>query len=202
MGTKRRKRAPSLADALFTPVQQRVLGLLFGQPERRFQGAEVIRLATSGTGAVHRLLRRLADAGLVTVTAEGKQKYYRANPRSPVYAELHGLALKTSGLVEPIRRALARAGSEIEVAFIYGSVARGSATSRSDVDLLVVSDQLTYPDLIELLQPVETALARPITPTVLTRNEWRAKRSQPDAFVARVAKGPTITVLGDAHGIA
>lgn len=103
--------------------------------------------------ARHRLLGRLAESGLVTVTTEGKQKYYQANPRSPVYTELHGLAVKTSGLVEPIRRALARSRSEIEVAFIYGSVAGGGAKSSSDVDLLVVSDHLTYPDLIQLLQP-------------------------------------------------
>lgn len=95
-----------LADALFTRVQQRVLGLLFGQPERRFQSAELIRLADSGTGAAHRQLARLADAGLVTVTRTGNQKHYQAREDSPVFAELHGLVVKTVGLVGPIRRAL------------------------------------------------------------------------------------------------
>lgn len=90
-----------LAGALFTPVQQRVLGLVFGQPERRFQSAELIRLAGSGTGAVHRQLQRLAAAGLVTVTRDGNQKYYQARKDSPIYPELHGLAIKTAESSQP-----------------------------------------------------------------------------------------------------
>ena len=89
-----------LADALFSPVQQRVLGLLFGQPERRFQSAEVIRLARSGTGAAHRVLIRLAAAGFVTVTRTGNQKHYQANWESPVFTELHSLVVK---VVLPLR---------------------------------------------------------------------------------------------------
>src|SRR5215468_5296995 len=96
MGTYSEKASPSgLADALFTPVQQIVLGLLFGQPERRFQSAELIRLAGSGTGAVHRQLQRLAESKLVTVEHEGNQKYYRANGQSAIFAELQGLIRKT-----------------------------------------------------------------------------------------------------------
>ncbi len=87
--------ATALADVLFTPVQQRVLGLLFGQPGRRFQSAELIRLAGAGTGAVHRFVTRLATAGLVTVETLGNQKFYQANAASPVFAELCGLVLKT-----------------------------------------------------------------------------------------------------------
>src|ERR1700730_3069803 len=115
MGTKASKKANAsgaatvttgLADVLFTPVQQRVLGLLFGQPERRFQSAELIRLAGSGTGAVHRQLQRLAKAGLVGVTRDGNQKYYEAKKESSVFPELHGLIIKTVGVVEPLRDAL------------------------------------------------------------------------------------------------
>src|SRR6185437_3992889 len=95
-----------LADVLFTPVQQRVLGLLFGQPDRRFQSAELIRLAGSGTGAAHRLLTKLAGAGLVTTERVGNQKHYQANKRSPVFEELAGLIRKTAGLVVPLQTAL------------------------------------------------------------------------------------------------
>ena len=97
------KMGTSLASALFTPVQRRVLALLFGQPQRRFQSAELIRLARSGTGATHRQLQRLASSGLVLVTKEGNQKYYQANRESPIFPELHGLILKTVGIVEPIQ---------------------------------------------------------------------------------------------------
>jgi len=110
MGTLRRARRTGMADALFTPVQQRVLALLFGQPERRYQSAELIRLAKGGTGAVHRQLARLAAAGLVTVTHTGNQKHYQARRDAPVFEELHGLVVKTVGLVQPLRRALASSG--------------------------------------------------------------------------------------------
>jgi predicted nucleotidyltransferase len=187
MGTTTRAGARTgIADALFSPVQQRVLGLLFGQPERRFQSAEIIRLAGSGTGAVHRLLTRLAASGLVTVTTQGNQKHYQA---------------KTVGFVDPIRRALRSKVKRIHAAFIYGSVAKGTASASSDVDLLVISDSLRYPDIIEALQPAEVALGRTINPTVLRQEEWRSKRSQPGTFAARVTQGPKLLVIGSDDGI-
>ncbi|MDE2263387.1 MAG: nucleotidyltransferase domain-containing protein, partial [Gammaproteobacteria bacterium] len=144
MGTVRNRQPAGLAAALFTPVQARVLGLVFGQPDRQFQSAELIRLAEGGTGAVHRQLTRLADAGLVIVTHRGNQKYYQANAESPVYVELHGLVVKSVGLVEPLRRALARHASKIQAAFIFGSVAKGTDRATSDIDLFILSDSLRH----------------------------------------------------------
>jgi hypothetical protein len=106
MGRKTGSPRIGLADALFGRVQQRVLCLLFGQPDRRFQSAELIRLAKGGTGAVHRQLGRLAAAGLVSTTRTGNQKHYQARRDSPVFEELHGLVVKTVGVVDPLRRAL------------------------------------------------------------------------------------------------
>lgn len=185
-----------LADALFTPVQQRVLGLLFGQPERRFQSAEVIRLVRGGTGAVHRQLARLADSGLVTVTRAGNQKHYQARPDSPVFAELHGLVVKTVGLVEPIRQSLTPLASRIMAAFVFGSVAKKTETVASDVDLLVLSDSLDYADLFQALRGAEDVLARPVNPTVLTPGEWRRRRAEPDSFVTRISSQPRLFVIG------
>src|SRR5438128_2978480 len=97
MGRKAERPSIGLADALFSRVQQRVLALLFGQPDRRFQSAELIRLARGGTGAVHRELGRLSEAGWITVTRSGNQKHYQANRNAPAFAELHGLVIKTVG---------------------------------------------------------------------------------------------------------
>jgi predicted nucleotidyltransferase len=185
-----------LAAALFTPVQQRVLGLLFGQPDRRFQSAELIRLADSGTGAVHRQLQRLAAAGLVTVTRDGNQKYYQARGDSPIFPEIRSLILKTVGLVEPLRAALEPLAEKIDLAFVYGSAAKGTDRAGSDIDLLVVSDDLGHPDLYETVQDVERLLARPVNPTVVTREEWRRKRSGPDSFVRRVSEQPRLLLIG------
>ena len=185
-----------VASALFTPVQQRVLGLLFGQPERRFQSAELIRLARSGTGAVYRQLQRLENAGLVTVSREGNQKYYKARKDAPIFAELHGLIVKTVGIVEPLRTSLATIAKDIDVAFVFGSIAKGSERAESDIDLLVVTDKLSYTDIYEALAAAERTLGRTINPTVFTRTEWKRKRSRHDSFAARIAAQPRLFVIG------
>ncbi len=190
-----------LAGALFTPVQQRVLGLLFGQPDRRFQSAELIRLARGGVGAAHRQLRRLEEAELVTVTRSGNQKYYQARRDSPVFEELHQLVVKTVGVAEPLRRALARKARVIRAAFVYGSVANGTDRARSDIDLMVLSDSLRYADLFEGLQAAETVLGRTVNPTLMTLAQWRAKRARAGSFAARVASQPRIFVIGSEDGI-
>ena len=186
----------AIASALFTPVQQRVLGLLFGQPERRFQSAELIRLAGSGTGAVHRQLQRFAEAGLVSVTREGNQKYYAARKDAPVFEELHGLIIKTVGIVEPLRAALAPIADEIDLAFVFGSVAKGRERAGSDIDLLVVTDTLAYADVYAALAAAEQTLGRTINPTVFTQAEWKKKRARHDSFAARITAQPRLFVIG------
>jgi predicted nucleotidyltransferase len=202
MGTSIVQAKSGLASALFTPVQQRVLGLLFGQPERRFQSAEIIRLAASGTGAVHRQLQRLAAAGLVEVTREGQQKYYQARHDTPIFDELRGLITKTSGIVEPLRAALAPLEERIAIAFVFGSLAKGKDRAGSDIDLLVVSDDLSYQEVYPALETAEAALARKIDPTVLTRAEWQRKTARDDSFAARVLDQPKLFVIGSADVLA
>jgi hypothetical protein len=189
--------APStrLADVLFSPVQQRVLALLFGQPGRSFRGAEVIALAGSGTGAVHRQLVRLADSGLVTVTRVGNQKHYQANRDSPVFSELHGLVVKTIGLAGPLEEALAPFRDRIQVAFVYGSIAKGSDTA-SDIDLMVICDDLAYSDLYGALQKAEATLGRPVQVSLSTAAEWKRKLAAGNPFVTKIQDQPKIPLIG------
>lgn len=200
MGTQRsapyRPAPTALADVLFTPVQQRVLGLLFGQPDRRFQSAELIRLAGAGTGAVHRLLTRLAATGLLRAETVGNQKFYQANERAPVYAELVGLVRKTVGLAGPLQAALAPLADRITAAFVYGSVAKGSDRAASDIDLMVIADDLDYATLTAALAAAEESLARPVNPNLMTRAEWRRKRTEADSFAARIVAQPRLFVIG------
>ncbi len=202
MGTKEAPHATGLADALFSGVQQRVLALLFGQPDRRFQSAELIRLARSGTGAVHREVSRLAQAGWVVVSRSGNQKHYQANRSCPAFPELYGLVMKTVAVVEPLRQALSRRSKDIRAAFVYGSIAKRTDKAGSDVDLMVISDRLRYPDLLEILEPVEAVLARPISPTVMSAAEWRRKRATEDSFAARISSQPRVFVIGSDDDLA
>ncbi len=186
----------SLADALFSGTQQRVLAYLFGQPDRSFYATELIGLTGGGSGAVQRELARLAGSGLVTVTQFGNRKNYQANPAAPIYAELCGIAMKTVGLAEPLCAALAPLADRIHIAFVFGSVASGSDTATSDIDVLVITDDLDYADVFAALQTAEARLARPVNPTLYTPIAWRRKRKEGNAFVTKVATRPKIMLIG------
>jgi len=193
---------PPGSFGLLSPVQARLLSLIYGQPDRSFQSAELIRLAGSGTGAVHRQLKQMTAAGLFTETAIGNQKHYQANRQSPIFSELHSIVLKTVGLAQPLGEALAPLRDRANFAFVFGSVAKGSERPGSDVDLMIVSETLDYPQVYEALQPVETILSRRINPTVLTLADWREKRRSPDSFISRVITEPKVWVIGDEGDLA
>lgn len=192
----------SLADALFSGTQQRILGLLFGQPERSFYANELITLTGSGSGAVQRELASLANSGLVVVRLIGRQKHYQANPDSPIFAELCGIASKTMGLADPLRQALAPLAPRIRAAFVYGSVARRQDKASSDIDLMLVSDELSYPDVFGALVAASGRLGREVKPTIYSRQEWAERAARGDGFVKRVLAQPRIWLIGGDDALA
>ena len=195
MGTHR----PSsrIADALFGRGRQRVLGVLFGDPARSYFAREIIARADVGSGAVQRELERLEKAGLVVATRSGRQKHYRANPDAPVFAELRSLVLKTSGLADVLRDALAPHAATIDAAFVYGSVAKGEDVAASDIDVLIVSDDAAYASIFRDLEPASRQLGRTVNPTLYSRDELARRLESDNAFVRRVLEGPRIWLMGD-----
>jgi predicted nucleotidyltransferase len=197
-----RKQPPSkprpagLADALFTGTQQRVLAWLFGQPQRSFYATELIGLAGAGSGAVQRELARLAQSGLVTARAVGNQKHYQANPEAPIYAELCSIVQKTVGLAEPLRDALAPLAGQIRAAFVYGSIAKREDTALSDIDMMLVSDDLSYADLYARLEEASQRLGRTVNPTIYTTHELARRVQRKDAFATRVLAQPKLWLIG------
>lgn len=186
----------TMAQALFSGTQQRVLGLLFGQPDRSFYATEIIGLAGVGSGAVQRELSRLTASGLVTVRPVGNQKHYQANPASPIYEELCGIARKTVGLAEPLRQALAPLATKIKAAFVFGSIAKKIDTAASDIDLLIVSDTLEYADVFLALEAASAVLGRPVNPTIYTVKELAKRIGQHEAFLTRVLSQPKVWLIG------
>ena len=189
----------SLGNALFTQTQQKVLGLLFGQPSRSFYAKELIRLVGAGSGAVQRELSRLSQSGLLTVRSVGAQRHYQANPDSPIFDELRALVSKTFGLAEPLRAALSRFGAHVQAAFLYGSVAKELDTTASDIDLMVIADKLSYGDLVRRLEDATMVIGRPINPTVFSTGEFSRRRRNRDSFVRRVLAQPKLWLIGDEH---
>ena len=190
----------SLPDALFSKVRQRVLAVLFGTPDRSFYANEVIALARSGTGAVQRELAGLAAAGLLTIRKQGNQKHYQANASAPVFAELRGLVLKTMGLADVLLAALMPLAGQINMAFVYGSVAKQQDTAQSDIDVLIVSSRLanlSYADVFSTLEAASTTLSRTVNPTLYTPAEFNKRMANNNAFVARVIQQPKIWLIGN-----
>jgi predicted nucleotidyltransferase len=157
-------------------------------------------LAQSGRGAVQRELSRLLDSGLITTHMVATQKHYQANPASPLFHELRRIVQKTVGLNEPIGLALHPLADKIELAFIYGSIAKGSDYSASDIDIMVVSDDIRLEDLFCILVPAEEVLDRRISPILLSVREFQKRRESDGSFVARILSGPTISVIGTIGG--
>ena len=197
----RTHQSKSLLSALFSPVEQRLLALLFGQPRRRFQSAELLRLVGGGTGGVHRILTRLTEAELLVVTWIGNQKYYQANPSSPVFAELCSLIAKTAGMVEPLEQALRPLAKNITAAFVYGAVGKRLEMAGAHVEVVVISDSIDSNDLILAFDRAEKRMGRHIIPVVFTIAEWLANREQPDTMVWRIARQPRLYLVGSEEGM-
>ena len=186
----------SLTSALFTTTQKGVLGLLFGQPERSFFATEVIGRVGTGSGAVQRELQKLVDAGLVRVTRLGNQKHFQADPSAVIFPELCLLVRKTMGLAEPLRAALEPLRDQIDLALVYGSVAKGTDTARSDIDLLIVSSSLTLEATYVALAAAEQELGRSIHPTLYTPAELKLRLEQGNSFLTRVLAGDVLILMG------
>lgn len=188
-----------LADALFTGTQQRLLGLLFGQPERSFFVTQIIDLADVGRGAVQRELFRLQQAGLLITERRGNQKHYRANPNAAIFDELCSIVRKTVGIETQIREALMPLAPRVTAALVYGSVAKGTDTADSDVDVLVVADDLTLEDLYSALTTAEHDLGRSINPTLLTTKELAQRQASVNHLLERVSGGPVSPLIGELY---
>ena len=186
----------SLADALFPSTRQRVLAALFGRPGRSFYAAEVIALARAGSGSVQRELADMTQVGLLTCTKVGHQKHYQANSASPVFNELCSLVLKTVGLADALRQALAPLANQISMAFVFGSMAKAQDSAHSDVDVLLVSNTLIYGDVFVALEPASQALSRSINPALYTEADFKARKLSDNAFITRVMQQPKIWLIG------
>lgn len=189
------------ANALFTKTQQRVLSALYGQPQRSFYANELIGLAQSGSGAVQRELARLEASGLISARRIGNQKHYQANQNAAIYEELRGIVVKTFGVADVLRAALEPMWPLIEVAFIYGSLAKGTDHADSDIDLMVVGTLPSNAQLLEALSTTKSQLGRTVNPTLYTADEFAQRVRDGKSFIMRVLDLPKVFVKGTEHDI-
>lgn len=186
------------AAALLFPATYRrqVLALLLLHPERKLHVREISRLTGTTPGTMNKELSRLYEAGLLDRERVGNQLRYSANRSHQIYPELTGILRKTVGLADVLIEALAAQADSIETAFIYGSLARGTETAGSDVDLLIVGSA-DFGSVIDSLHGVQKKVGREVNAKVFTRRQWNAKIKAHDAFIAEVLKSPKLMLIGD-----
>ena len=188
----------SLASAIFSDSQSRLFRWLFGHPDREYHLSELRRLTGLGSASLQRELNGLVAAGLVRSQRVGNLRCFQANSQSPVHDELVSLARKTLGAEPLLREALLPLAPRLRGAWIYGSVARQTDTSHSDIDLMLVGDDLRLAEILELLVPLESELGRKINPTCYSSTEYERRLGEPDSFVNRVLAQPVIPLIGNA----
>ena len=177
-----------------------ILALLYGRPDRRFYLREIARAAGVPPSSLQRDLAVLTDAGALVRAVEGRQVYYRADPDCPIFEELKGIAAKTFGVAAVLKDLLAPHASRLRLAFLYGSMAKGSAASKSDVDLLWVGD-LRPSELVVPLAKAEARLSRKISVIAYSEAEFAAQAARGSHFLDTVLKGPVVWLIGGPHAI-
>lgn len=186
----------NIADALFGRVKREILTLLYAHSDESYYVRQIARITGSALGAVHRELRNLVNAELVVRQNQGRQVYYQANRNSPVFAELRGLVVKTAGVADVLRNALAPLADKIDTAFIYGSFARGEEKVDSDVDVMVIGEA-DFGEVVKALNPSQSQLGREVNPSVFTPAEFAQRIKNNEHFIASVLRAPKLMLIGD-----
>lgn len=185
-----------LGSTLFGKTRRAILALLYSHVDESFYLRQLARSAGVGMGAVQRELKALVDAGIISRNVHGRQVYYQANPHSPVFKELKSLVLKTVGVGDVLRTALAPLADSIDIAFIYGSIARGEARKGSDVDVLIVGS-VSFAEISSALNSAQETLSREINPTVYPVTEFLSKMRAGHHFLNTVFGGEKLFLIGD-----
>lgn len=187
--------ADRVAEALFGKTRRRVLDLLLRSPFESRYLSQIVAAVGTGLGAVRRELECLVEAGLLVRERDGGRVYYRANAACPVLPELRAFVEKTSGVAVAIRRALEPLADRVEVAFLFGSMARGAARADSDIDLFVVG-RASFREVVGAISALQNEVGREINPVVMTSEEFQHRLGEPDRFFQNVLEGRKEFVLG------
>jgi len=188
---------PLLERLLGSRLRSRALGWLLSHPEERYFVRQLAGILAEDPTNLSRELARLASMGILTAAVEGQQKYYRANPSSPIYPELRSLVAKTAGFGAILRGALEPLSNRIQSTFIFGSVAAGREARSSDVDVMVIGE-VSLEELVGVLSPLQNQLGREVNPSVYTAAEFRERLARGNHFLASVLNGPKLFLIGSA----
>jgi len=195
------KEATSIGNALFPKIRRQLLVHFFLAQDRRHYFREITRLVNASPGSVQRELKMLVDAGILAAEKVGRQKYYWADPECMIYSELKAIVVKTFGVVDTISASLSQVANAIDLAFIYGSIASGKDTGKSDIDLMVIGD-VGFRTLAKALRETENLLSRPINPTLFSSDEFGRKTKDKNHFLQNVLNADKLMIIGTEDDLA
>lgn len=185
---------------LFSEYRRRVLALLLLHPDERYHVREIARLTNTTAGTLHRELSKLAKSKVLLREQSGNQVYYQANQNFPIYMELTSILKKTSGLVDVLFDFLTPLAEKIEVAFVFGSVAKGTENLGSDIDVLIIGE-VDFTEAVEALYAAQASLGREINPKIYSREQWKASLQKQDLFIQEVLNNPKLFIMGAEHDL-
>jgi DNA-binding transcriptional ArsR family regulator len=188
-------------DRLFPRTRQAILIATLLQPDRWWYLSDLAKHLGVRPSSLQRELAALTSAEILRQRRDGNRVYFQANPDCPFLAELQGLLVKTAGMVDALREALAPFTKRIDWAFVYGSVARAEELAASDVDLMVIG-KIGLAELAPALRRAEKRLSRAVNPTLYSRVEFGTKLRARDHFLRSVLDGAKLFILGDSHELA
>ena len=175
-------------------TKRELLKLFMTKPDRSFYVREISRLIIEPVNAVNRELRYLEKAGLISFEKRGNQKHYSVIKESPLYPDLKRLIYTTVGLGDYLREKFAEP-EQIELAFVYGSVANNSEIAKSDIDLFMVGE-IDENKLHKVISQIEKDLNRTVNYTLMSEKEFTERCKKKEAFINRVLSRPKIVLKG------
>ncbi len=187
-----------LSDILFGEYRKRILGLLLLHPEQGYHVRELARLTNTSAGTLHKELSKLSDAGILQSKKVGNQQHYSANVQCPIFEELASIFRKTSGLADVIADALSSVKDQIQLAMVFGSVARGEAQANSDIDVMVIGD-IGFGDVVGMLHESQATLKREINPVVYSVDSFKSRVEKSDSFIKEILNKPKLFIIGSEH---
>ena len=184
-----------MAAVLFPSTKRKILALFFLNPDQEYYFSEVVRLTGTRQGVIQRELKTLAEAGILNTEKRGRQKFYRTNKGNPIFPDLRNIVFKTFGIIGQVKDALKPLEKRIEVAFVYGSFARGEEVADSDIDLFIIG-KAPLDEIVSALTKVENSIGREINPSLFSKIEFKKKYSQKNHFLRSMAKTEKEFIIG------
>jgi predicted nucleotidyltransferase len=195
-------RKKSVADALWPAGRQGILKLTLNDPDRWWYLSELAQALEKPPSSLQRELDSLVTVGILDTRRDGRRVYYRPAADSAIFEELRAIVRKTMGVPQEIRAALEPLARRIRLALLFGSVAKKQDRAGSDIDLLIVADDITLEEVFRAVAPAERTLRRKVSPTIYSPAEFRQRRKKQNPFLENVLSGPHVVLLGSEDAVA